>query len=604
MNNILIIGKPNSGKSLLFNRLTGMNQKVSNFPGVTVDVKTGKDETFTYQDFPGIYSLNPLTTDEEISTKEFKKALKKDELKAVVCTLDATRLERSLVLGLQVQSEARAANKPVLFALNMMDEINAHHMKIDFSELEKKLQSPILGISAKKQTGLEQFKSKLEEISKHPELYLSSKRRLDDEQSRSLAKEICAEFTPESDEFLKTQQKLDRLFLSSKTGFFFFFAIMVFLFQSIFTWAAPLMDMTEELVALASTWTLKILPDGIISHFVDEAFFGGLGSFLVFVPQIFMLTLIIGLLEDSGYLARATTLCHRPLNFFGLSGKSFVPLLSGHACSIPAIMAARTIESPKKRLLTILAIPLMSCSARLPVYGLLVAVLIPDKTYLGGLIGWQGLAFFALFFLGIATAMIISFVLSRTTLKTHSDAPFIIELPPYRLPAFAPLLQRSLASSWSFVSKAGGIIFTVSVVVWVLGYFPNGQGQLQTSWLASIGQVFEPVFSPLGIDWKFGVAILASFLAREVFVGTLGTMVGIEGADEDSAGLSEYMIASGFTLASGASLLVFYVVALQCVSTLAVIKQETGSKLMPVATFVGYSLLAYVMALLTYTFMA
>jgi ferrous iron transport protein B len=281
---------------------------------------------------------------------------------------------------------------------------------------------------------------------------------------------------------------------------------------------------------------------------------------------------------------------------------SFVPYLSGFACAIPAIFAARTIASPKRRLLTIITIPLMSCSARLPVYSLLILVLIPSTKVLGGLIDLRGLVFFGLYMLGIIAALVVSALLSKYAVKNEDDVPFILELPPYRLPSLKPLLQRALNSAKAFVKKAGHIIFTVTVLVWVLGYFPNGAGNLDNSYLGWMGQAIEPIFAPLDLDWRYGVAILASFVAREVFVGTLGTMFGIDGADENIAGLAANVQADGLSLASGMALLVFYVIALQCASTLAVMRKELGSNLIPIYTFVGYSLMAYFAAWLTYVF--
>lgn len=603
MSSVLIIGKPNSGKSLLFNRLTGLKQKVANFPGVTVEVKTGSDGSVDYTDYPGIYSLNPLTKDEEISVAKFKEAIQKPHVSTIICTLDATRLERSLVLGLQVQKEAAKAKKPFLFALNMMDELYIHKLDLNAQDLEETLKSPVVAISAKKNIGIDQLKERLRDIAENPIKAIPNLLELNTQSEDDLlkrAKALNAQFGPKAEIILKNQSQLDRFFLSSFMGFVSFIIIMAFLFQSIFTWATPMMDFIETIISSAGVWTSSLFTNEILNAFVNDALFGGFGSFLVFVPQIFMLTFIIGLLEDSGYLARAAILCHRPLSFFGLSGKSFVPLLSGHACAIPAIMAARTIESPKRRMLTSLAVPLMACSARLPVYGLLVAALIPETTFFGGLFGLQGFAFFALYFFGIIVALIVSAVLAKTLYKTESDSPFVIELPPYRWPSWKPILQRSLEGAWSFVSKAGAVIFVVTVIVWVLGYFPNGDGQLETSWLALMGQWIEPIFRPLGLDWKFGVAILTSFLAREVFVGTLGTLFGIEGADENIADLSQHLQTTGFSLASGLALLVFFAIALQCVSTLAVLKKEAGNYKAPTIIFIGYSLLAYVLALITY----
>ncbi|MCB0357954.1 MAG: ferrous iron transporter B, partial [Bdellovibrionales bacterium] len=286
---------------------------------------------------------------------------------------------------------------------------------------------------------------------------------------------------------------------------------------------------------------------------------------------------IIGILEDSGYLARAAVICHKPLKLFGLSGKSFIPLLSGHACAIPAIYASRTVASPKRRLLTILAVPLMSCSARLPVYALLISAFIPSTTILGGLVGLQGLAFFALYFLGVVVALLITSALAKTIYKTKNDSPFILEMPSYRWPHWRPLLKRSLVSCRQFITKAGVVIFIVTIIVWIIGYFPNGSGHLDSSWLAALGHVIEPLMKPLGLDWKYGIAILSSFLAREVFVGTLGTLFGIEGAEENISSLVNHIQSSGLELGSGIALLVFYAIALQCVSTLAVLRKEVGS---------------------------
>jgi ferrous iron transport protein B len=406
-------------------------------------------------------------------------------------------------------------------------------------------------------------------------------------------------FGPKADILLLSQNRLDHFLLSGFWGGVAFFAIMTFLFQAIFTWASPLMDFVESGVSKVGAGVAVLLPSGIIADFVNDAVFGGFGSFLVFVPQIFMLTFIIGVLEDSGYLARAAIICHRPLSFFGLSGRSFVPLLSGHACAIPAVFAARTIESPKHRLMTIIAIPLMSCSARLPVYALFISILIPPTTYLGGFIGLRGLSFFALYLMGIILALLVTAMISRTVKRNESSAPFIIELPPYRIPSWRPLLQRSFNYSWSFITRAGGVIFTVTLVVWVLGYFPNGSGHLESSWLALLGKWLDPLTAPLGIDWKFGVAILASFVAREVFVGTLGTLFGIEGGEDRIADVAGQIHSSGLSIASGFALLVFYVVSLQCASTLAVIRKEVGSARLPLLLFFGYGILAYVLAIAT-----
>ena len=588
-NTVLIVGKPNSGKSLLFNRLTGMKQKVANFSGVTVDIKTGYSNDILYTDYPGVYSLNTVTEDEKFIVDSFYKALKDEKVSTILCMLDATRLERSLIFGLQVQLAAQKHNKAVIFALNMMDEIEAHNLSIDTKGLSKELGSPVIPISAQTKQNINILKETIHKVLASPKSYLPITSKSD---IFKRSKNIHKTFFSQQESILKKQNWLDRLFLSRFGGGILFIAIMTFLFQSIFTWAAPAMDFVESSIAFLGSFVSSILPDGILKDFINDALFGGIGSFLVFVPQIFILTFIIGFLEDSGYLARAVVICHKPLSLVGLSGKSFIPFLSGHACAIPAIFAARTITSPKKRFLTMLTIPLMACSARLPVYALFVAVLIPPVTYLGGFIGLQGLTFFALYVFGIVTALFVSTLLSQTIYKKTTDTPFVVELPPYRFPHFIPLLRHSLYSAWSFIKKAGGIICLTVVVVWFLGYFPSQN--LETSWLAQIGRWIEPIFQPLGLDWKFSVAILTSFLAREVFVGTLGTLFNI--AQEDVSALSE-QIGADLTIASGIAILIFYAIALQCVSTVAILKKELGSYGMPVFIFFFYGILAYALAL-------
>ncbi|MEE4360856.1 MAG: nucleoside recognition domain-containing protein, partial [Pseudomonadales bacterium] len=289
-----------------------------------------------------------------------------------------------------------------------------------------------------------------------------------------------------------------------------------------------------------------------------------------------------------------------PLRIFGLTGKSFVPMLSGVACAIPGIYAARAVDSPRKRLLTYLAVPLMPCSARLPVYTLLIAAFIPADTALGGIVGLQGLAMFLIYLFGMLMALLVTAFMSRTDVARDDDLPFVLEMPPYRLPSWRPLLRNAWNRSRHFITKAGVAILVVTIVVWFLGYFPNGGTDLATSWLGALGHLIEPLFAPLGLDWRYGVAILSSFLAREVFVGTLGAIFGIEGAEENFVPLVAQIQASGLTVASGFALLVFYAIALQCVSTMVLLRREAQSALLPLQMFAAYGVLAYGLAFLTY----
>ncbi len=596
MQRILMVGKPNCGKSLLFNQLTGLRQKVANYPGITVEITRGKCDQFELVDLPGAYSLNGLTRDEVIAVEEIKRSVADDDTSMVLVVLDATRLAQSLVMGLQVQRLAFEHNKPVMFALNFIDEVKRVGETIDTDGLSKALGSPVMALSARSLDGLHEFKQSLLSMAGEPERYATTNGTPHAEAAeRSQA--LAEDFGIQHDIVLKNQNRIDNFMLNNWTGGLIFIAVMFVLFQSIFTLATPLMDGVESFIETLAGGVGAVTAEGVVHDFINDAIFGGFGSFLVFVPQIMVLTLIIGLLEDSGYLARAALMCHRPLSFFGLSGRSFIPYLSGHACAIPAIMAARTIESPHKRLITMLTIPLMSCSARLPVYALLVAVLVPANETFLGIFNMQGAAFFGLYFFGIFMALVVSQILNRFLPRDleKTDMPFILELPTYRLPHWKPLFQRVLNSGIMFIKRAGPIIFMVSVGIWILGYFPLNS-TLQDSWLGQIGHFIEPVFTPMGLDWRYGVAILMSFLAREVFVGALGTLFGLEGADEDVAGLAERVQADGMTTEAGLGLMLFYVVALQCVATVAMLKGESGSSKLSWGLYVAYGLLAYIIA--------
>ncbi len=608
MRRVLLVGSPNSGKSLLFNKLTGLQQKVANFPGITVDVSSGRSRRhpeLQYVDFPGVYSLQAISGEEQIAVREFEQALQDDEVDAIVCVVDATRLAKGLLFALQVIEASRASGKRVLLAANLVDVLDDHDLELDAAGLQAAIGHDVLPVSARTGRGLEA----LEDALRQPPPARSSPPPSVDRTLiasdgaaalRRRAEDLAVAHGPSADLLVSSTARADGFFLHSVTGGVAFLLIMYLLFQAIFTWAAPAMDAVEAaLVGLAQV-VVPLLGHPVARDFARDALFGGLGAFLVFVPQIFVLTLVIGLLEDSGYLARAAVICHGPLRAFGLSGKSFVPMLSGVACAIPAIYAARTVDSPRVRWLTWLTIPLMPCSARLPVYALLIAAFIPAQTTLGGLVGLQGLAMFGIYLFGMILGLLIAALLSRGQAGRGEDLPFVLEMPPYRLPSWRTLLRNAWNRSGQFVTRAGPVIFWVTIAVWLLGYFPNQGADLGASWLGTLGRLIEPLFAPLGLDWKYGVAILASFLAREVFVGTLGTLYGIEGAEDDVISLAERVQASGLGLASGVALLVFFAIAAQCVSTLAVLRRESGSWQLPARLFVAYGLLAYALAWLAF----
>jgi len=603
MSKTILIGSPNSGKSLLFNRLTGLNQKVANFPGVTVNINSGKSLTQPsneFLDFPGAYSLQTISGEEKIAVEAFYKALQDPEISSVVCVVDATRLEKGLIFALQVINACAEQQKPLIIAANMSDVLEQHNLSMDTTGLEKALGVPVVKISAKSGSGLDQLQEMAINHRDLPSPYTSDIIASDESLNHRQAQQLAEDFGPKGDLLINSQTRLDQFFLHSWFGGLSFLVIMYLLFQSIFTWAAPVMDGVESSLQFMAEIILPLLPEGVISDFTADALFGGIGAFLVFVPQIFVLTLVVGMLEDSGYLARAAVICHKPLRLFGLTGKSFIPMLSSVACAIPGIYAARTVDSPRKRWLTYLAIPLMPCSARLPVYSLLIAAFIPASNMFGGLIGWQGLAMFGIYVFGILCGLLVTALVSKTNKGMQSDLPFVLEMPPYRLPSWRPLLRNAWSRSKHFVTKAGKVIFLVTVVIWLLGYFPNQGASLGESWLGQMGQWIEPLFSPFGLDWKYGVAILTSFLAREVFVGTLGTLFGIEGGEENIISLAEHIQNSGLPIGAGFALLVFFSIALQCVSTLAVLRRETGSWRLPAQLFVSYSIFAYAAAWLTF----
>lgn len=603
MSSIILVGVPNSGKSLLFNRLTGLSQKVANFPHVTVDIRSGHLKGIDAEliDFPGAYSLQPISIEEEIAVEHFSRLLLDDTVTQVFCLFDVTRMEKGLYFTLQVIRECRRHKKPVIVLANMVDLLQQHHLSCDFQALYEAIKAPIIPISAKKGTGIDELLAMAKDnIEKEGVATEVDDTETPDAFLRGLAHKLAHQYGPKGDILIRSQNRLDNLFLHSIFGGLLFFAIMYFLFQSIFTWATPLMDAVESGIANLAILVLPLFENKMVKDFIADAIFGGIGAFLVFVPQIFILTLIIGLLEDSGYLARAAVICHKPLRYFGLTGKSFVPLLSGVACAIPAIYAARSIESRSKRILTYIAIPLMPCSARLPVYTLLIAAFIPNTTAFGGLMGWQGLALFSLYFLGIILGLLVTAVLSKINKTDYADTPFVLEMPAYRLPLWKPLVSNAYNRSKHFVTNAGQIIFLVTLVIWTLSYFPNYGQDIQASWLGTIGQWIEPLFEPIGLDWRYGVAIMTSFLAREVFVGTLGTIFGVEGDENQIVPLVDYIQNSDLALGSGVALLVLFAIALQCVSTLAVLSKESNSSRLAIKMFIGYGLFAYLSAILAY----
>ena len=589
---IALAGAPNSGKTTLFNRLTGLRQKVANYPGVTVEKHIGElrsdDQVLAdLVDLPGIHGFAARTLDEKV-TKDVLEGrvdgIKKPD--AVVIVTDSTRLENQLMLVEQVLE----LNLPALLVLNMADELKGRGGSVNANALSEKLGIEVIWTNGRTGEGtgaiieyvarLKDNDSVPSEISGEIKTSINSQ-KLPVLESFSKRKEVVKEAVSDA-EFIPPEPSavsgfLDSLVLHKIWGPMIFFAVVVFVFQSIFTWAVPLMDGIELLIETSGIWMSEILPDNWLKSLLVDGIWAGVGSVVVFLPQILILFLFIGILEDSGYMARAAVIADRVMYRIGLQGKAFLPLLSGYACAVPAILSARTIEDDRDRMATIFVTPFMTCSARLPVYVLLIAAFIPNEPFMGTFLNKRAGVLILLYALGVAAAIMTAFILKRTLLKAEPST-FLMELPPYRLPSLQSLGLRLLDRGKIFLLRVGKIIFTVTIVLWILTQFPRtelGPPEIEQSALGQIGHVIEPVIEPLGFDWRIGIGLITSLAAREVIVGTLGTIYGMESADEESLDLQSALQESvSFPAAIG--LLVFFAFALQCMATVATVKRETG----------------------------
>ncbi len=597
---VALVGPPNSGKSTLFNRLTGLRQKVANYPGVTVEQRVGRLNgigrgDLTLIDLPGIYGLDSYSEDARVAVEVLHGEMPGTPAPdAILLVLDSLQLRRQLMLAAPVL----ALGLPTLVLLNMSDLMEARGGRVDTLALAQEMGVPVAKISATRGAGLDSITHFLNRNAE-PEKLLATKIELpvmgNPRSYRQWATGISTRTkykAPISSEWTK---RIDGVLLHRIWGPLIFLVVVFAVFQVVFSIGQPLSDGFGELLNgtgdkigawIGHNWVESLLIDGV---------WRGVASVLVFLPQILLLFLFIGVLEDSGYLARAALIADRVMRSIGLNGKAFIPLLSAYACAVPAIMATRTIENKRDRFATILVAPFMTCSARLPIYMLMIAAFIPNKPILGDLFGMRAAVMLSLYVMGFMAALATARLLKSSILKA-SSAPFILELPQYRLPTLRSLSLRLMDRGKVFLKQAGTVILAVTIVLWFLSHIPF-HADLAGSVIGRIGQFIEPVIRPLGFNWKIGIGLLTSVMAREVMVGTLGTLYGADPATQ-SLGL-QAALRHDLTLGGAMALVVFFAFALQCTSTIAIVRRETNSWRWPALQFVYMSVLAYVAALAT-----
>ena len=696
---IALIGNPNAGKSSLFNSLTGLRQKTGNFPGVTMDKLIGKwklekGDDAAILDLPGIYSIYPKSVDEQVVINILANPEHPDYPDLAIVVADASNLKRNLLLFSQV----RDLGIPTVLALNMIDVAESHGIVINSVKLARELNVEVAEVNAKKGIGLNGLRlsvnktletnynsndslpmdyssEMVEEIKKiygdiddyHALLWLSehdnlkqfdAKQRIgfdeiqekyhwntqDAQSKETMARysqlteivDSCLHEVPAEEQEVNTwTDKLDKIFLHRFWGYFIFLGILFIVFQAIFTWATYPMDLIDSGIANLNDFLKTNLPPTKLTDLLTDGLIAGIGGVLIFIPQIAFLFLFISMLEETGYMSRVMFIMDKLMRRFGLNGKSVVPMISGVACAVPAIMSTRSIGSWKDRLITIMVTPLMSCSARLPIYTVLIALVVPEKSMLFGILNLQGVVLFAMYLLGFFTALISAYVM-KLLLKAKERSYFIMELPSYKSPRFSHVLLTILNSTKAFVFEAGKVIVAISIVLWVLASYGPGDAieqaeiyvkaqnptlsgielqnkissqKLENSYAGRFGKLIEPAIKPLGYDWKIGIALITSFAAREVFVGTMSTIYSLGGeANEENSTVMKRLRAEinpetgkpMYDMALGFSLLIFYAFAMQCMSTLAVTYRETKSWKYPTIQFVYMTSLAYISAFIVY----
>jgi ferrous iron transport protein B len=603
---LALVGKPNCGKTALFNRLTGARQKVANYAGVTVERKEGRftapsGRTWRILDLPGAYSLTAATPDEAV-TRDVLLGARTDEPlpDGIVFVVDAT----NLALNLRMVLEVARLGRPMVVALNMADIARSRGIEIDVPALSKALGVPVVETVAVRAGGEQALLAALEHlvapISDSPvtDVGMPSPEALAAE-VRSIVASCVREPVRED----TTTERLDRVLLHPFAGPIVLAIVLFLVFQAVFSWAQAPMDLIEAAVGWCGEQVKALLPDGMLQSLLVEGILGGTGSVLVFLPQILILFLFILALEESGYLPRAAFLLDRLMGRVGLSGRAFIPLLSSFACAVPGIMATRTIQNPRERLVTIMIAPLMTCSARLPVYALIIAAFIPART-VGGLFNLQGVVLFALYVAGVASAMAVGYVAKRAGAGDRVQ-PLLMELPDYHWPHVRSLAIGLWERARIFLARVGGIILSLMILLWFLSSFPSPPPDatlppIAYSYAGSIGRALEVVFAPIGFNWQISIALVPGLAAREVAVGALGTVYALSQTGDDISATLTPIIAGSWGLPTALSLLAWYVFAPQCISTLGVVKRETNSWFYP-AAMAGYLFaLAYAASFVTY----
>ena len=650
MKKVGLFGNPNTGKSSLFNRLTGLKQRVGNFPGVTVDKQLGNlkfgDETVQVIDFPGTYSIYPRSTDEQVVYKVISNPNHADYPDLAIVVVDASNLERNLLLFSQIYD----LGIPTVLVLNLTDVASKNGLVINVDQLQTHFpNTSIVRSNARVGLGMKELQEAIARLSDSEKQYNTTESvpliAMDDLIAQSadtttrferikriVADVVTKKENPVSQHF---SSKLDRWLVHPILGYVIFFSVLLVIFQTVFSLASYPMDWIDMGFANLSEWTSSVLPEGLFSRLLTEGIIPGIGGVLIFIPQIGLLFFLISILEETGYMARVVFIMDKLMRPFGLNGKSVVPLISSAACAIPGVMATRTIQSWNERLTTILVAPLMSCSARIPVYTLLIALVIPDQQ-IWGFLNLQGLVLFGLYALGLVTALLVALVIKQFFRKSSERSVFLLELPAYKAPRWANVGLEVFQKVKLFVLDAGKIILAISIILWALASFGPGDDmekaaaavtapetenpiavaayedqvaatKLQHSYMGILGKTIEPVIKPLGYDWKMGISLLTSFAAREVFVGSLATIYSVHQESDDQKPLIDRLrnekYSNGkpvYTLASGVSLLVFYAFAMQCMATLAVVKRETKSWKWPLIQLGYMGVLAYLGAFITY----